>query len=114
MNATAPTASTTPPVRRCIPSSRTSPRASPPLAPRKGPDTASIGAARRGCMRAAPGSGPYHPRVLETLARACYRLRRVVLLGWVVLVIGLSMLAGAAGGDPATDFSAPGTESERA
>jgi RND superfamily putative drug exporter len=51
---------------------------------------------------------------LQGLARACYRRRRLVLAGWVVAVLLVSVLSSVAGGKDATTFSLPGTESQRA
>ena len=51
---------------------------------------------------------------MQRLARSCYRHRRIVLGGWVVLLVGLMVLASTAGGVFKVDFSLPGSESERA
>jgi RND superfamily putative drug exporter len=51
---------------------------------------------------------------MQKLARACYHRRRSVLAVWVVLLIGLSVLASTAGGVFKVQFGLPGSESERA
>src|SRR6476659_9909876 len=51
---------------------------------------------------------------MQKLARACYHHRRSVLAVWVVLLIGLSVLAGAAGGVFKVQNGLPGSESQRA
>ncbi|WP_127479071.1 MMPL family transporter [Nocardioides pantholopis] len=51
---------------------------------------------------------------MERIARACLRHRRTVLAGWVAAVIGLSVLAGAFGGEAEDDYALPGSESQRA
>lgn len=44
----------------------------------------------------------------------CYRRRRFVVAIWVVGVVGLVVAAGASGGETASVFSVPGTESQQA
>ena len=51
---------------------------------------------------------------MQQLARWCYRRRRLVLAGWVVLLIGLSVLATTNGGVFKVQFGLPGSESQRA
>ena len=51
---------------------------------------------------------------MQSLARACYRRRRLVLGGWIVLLVGLLALAGAFGGVFKVEFKLPGSESQRA
>ncbi|HTK14775.1 MAG TPA: MMPL family transporter [Acidimicrobiia bacterium] len=51
---------------------------------------------------------------LRALARSCYRRRRLVVLGWVLALVGVSVLSGALGTNFTTNFSAPNTESTRA
>jgi RND superfamily putative drug exporter len=51
---------------------------------------------------------------MRRLARLCYRRRRAVLALWVVLLVGLSVLASVAGGVFKVDFALPGSESQRA
>ena len=51
---------------------------------------------------------------MRRLARSCYRHRRVVLALWVVLLVGLTVLANVAGGVFKVDFALPGSESQRA
>ena len=48
------------------------------------------------------------------LVRWCIARRRVVVIGWLALAVGFSVLAQAAGRDYATDFSLPGTQSQHA
>jgi RND superfamily putative drug exporter len=48
------------------------------------------------------------------MAAWCYRRRRRVVVGWVVALIGISVLGQTAGGDLEKTFSLPGTESDRA
>ena len=52
--------------------------------------------------------------MLQRLALVCYRRRRFVLLGWIVALVGVLMLANVAGGKNVTNFSLPGTESQKA
>lgn len=52
--------------------------------------------------------------MLQRLALSCYRRRRSVLLAWVVVLVGVLVLSDVAGGKSATNFSLPGTESQRA
>jgi len=52
--------------------------------------------------------------VLQRFARTCYRRRRRVMAGWVLLVVALVSLNGAAGGEFLDEFSLPGTESQEA
>jgi RND superfamily putative drug exporter len=53
--------------------------------------------------------------MFKRLARTCYRRRRLVLAGWIVLLVGLFALSGVAGGAYRTEFgSLPGTESQEA
>jgi putative drug exporter of the RND superfamily len=51
---------------------------------------------------------------MERLARTCVRRRRWVLAGWVVVVVGLSVLSGIFAGPVGDDYALPGSESERA
>src|SRR3712207_3295338 len=51
---------------------------------------------------------------VRSLAQFCYRRRRLVVLGWVLLVVGLFALSGVAGGDYRTEFKLPGSESQAA
>ena len=48
---------------------------------------------------------------MQKLARACYHRRRSVLAVWVVLLIGLSVLASTAGGVFKVQNGLPGPES---
>src|SRR5580704_2706749 len=52
------------------------------------------------------------PPMLQRLARACFRRRRYVLVAWILVLV--SVLSRTAGGKDATNFSLPGTESQRA
>ena len=49
---------------------------------------------------------------LKRLARVCYRRRRTVLAVWILLLVGLNVLSGVAGGAFRTEFSLPGSESQ--
>jgi RND superfamily putative drug exporter len=51
---------------------------------------------------------------MRSLARTCYQHRRLVLTGWIVLLIGLFGLSAVAGGESKTEFSLPGSESQDA
>src|SRR5205814_136207 len=48
------------------------------------------------------------------LTRWCIAHRRRVLIGWLALAVLTTVIAGAAGRHYATNFSLPGTESQRA
>ena len=52
--------------------------------------------------------------MLPRLAAWCYRRRRLVVVVWIVLLVGVNVLAKTAGGDLLKSFSLPGTESQRA
>ncbi|MFW3172980.1 MMPL family transporter [Geodermatophilus sp. CPCC 206100] len=52
--------------------------------------------------------------MLDALARSCLRARRLVVVGWLVAVVALSVLAGAFTGPTTDDFALPGSESQRA
>ncbi len=52
--------------------------------------------------------------MLRRLAHTCYHRRRIVLVSWLVLLIGLSALAKSAGGAFNDDFRLPGSESQAA
>ncbi|HEU5152535.1 MAG TPA: MMPL family transporter [Iamia sp.] len=51
---------------------------------------------------------------LRRLARLCYRRRRLVLLGWIVALVALSVASGAVGGELEDDFALPASESQDA
>ena len=51
--------------------------------------------------------------MLRRLASHCYRHRWRVLILWIVLLVGVNVLAKTAGGDLLKTFSLPGTESQR-
>ena len=51
--------------------------------------------------------------MLPSLAAWCYRRRRLVVVSWIVVLIGINVLAQSAGGDLLKTFSLPGTESQR-
>jgi RND superfamily putative drug exporter len=59
-------------------------------------------------------SDPAQQSFLRRLADACYRRRRWVVLGWVVLLVGLSVLGTVAGGEFDNEFKLPGSESQAA
>src|SRR5439155_6203423 len=52
--------------------------------------------------------------MLRRIARFSYRRRRRVLVTWIIALVGLSALGGAVGSSFARNFTAPGTESQRA
>jgi putative drug exporter of the RND superfamily len=52
--------------------------------------------------------------MLQRLARACYRRRRYVLVAWIFVLVLVTVLSKTEGGKDATNFSLPGTESQRA
>ena len=52
--------------------------------------------------------------MLAHIARISYRHRRLVVGAWLLVVVGLFALAGAAGGESKTEFSIPGAESQQA
>ena len=52
--------------------------------------------------------------MLERIAKASYRRRRLVLLGWLLATAGLISLSGFAGGEFRTEFELPGSESQEA
>ncbi|MGZ6910567.1 MAG: MMPL family transporter [Acidimicrobiia bacterium] len=51
---------------------------------------------------------------MQSLARTCYRHRRIVLGSWIVVLVALSVLASSSGGVFKVQFGLPGSESERA
>src|ERR1700736_384779 len=51
---------------------------------------------------------------LSRLARFCYDRRRYVLVAWLVALVAITALSKTAGGKSATNFTLPGTESQRA
>ena len=52
--------------------------------------------------------------LLQRLGRASFRRRRLVLTAWVGLLVAVGATAGLAGGSFTSDFSIPGTESQKA
>src|SRR5258705_12378071 len=52
--------------------------------------------------------------MLARLAAWCYRRRWRVLIAWIVLLVGVNVLAQTVGGDLLKTFNLPGTESQRA
>src|SRR5690348_1668125 len=50
---------------------------------------------------------------LARLAAFCYRRRRYVVAAWLVLLIGVNVIAQTAGGDLLKSFSLPGSESQK-
>jgi len=59
-------------------------------------------------------TGPSRASLLRRLAEGCYRRRRFVLAGWLLIVIGLSAVAGAAAGEFDNEFGLPGSEAQEA
>jgi len=59
-------------------------------------------------------AGTERAPALRRLAEGCYRRRRLVLASWVLLVIGLSAVAGTAAGEFNNEFDLPGSESQEA
>ena len=53
------------------------------------------------------------PGALIRLARFCYRRRRIVVIVWALLLVGLNVVAQTAGGDLLKSFSLPGSESQK-
>ena len=51
--------------------------------------------------------------MLPRLARFCYGRRRYVLIAWILALVLLGVVSATAGGKNVTDFSLPGTESQR-
>src|SRR3990172_3304109 len=49
---------------------------------------------------------------LKRIARFCYRRRRLVLVGWIGLLVGLFALSSAFAGEYRTEFKLPGSESQ--
>jgi RND superfamily putative drug exporter len=54
------------------------------------------------------------PSLLRRLADRCYRRRRIVVGMWIVLLVALSAVAGAAAGEFDNEFGLPGSESQKA
>ncbi len=52
--------------------------------------------------------------MLRRLATFCYRRRRLVVVVWIVVLVGVSVLGRVAGGTLLKSFSLPGSESQRA
>ena len=52
-----------------------------------------------------------HPSALHRFSRAGVRRRRLVLAAWIVILVGLTAIASAFGGDPHVDYRTPGSES---
>ena len=61
-----------------------------------------------------PSAATPHPSALVRLADFSYRRRRLMLLVWVGLLVGVSALGNALAGDHSMSFSTPGADSERA
>ena len=53
------------------------------------------------------------PSLLRRLSAWCYRHRRRVVVGWLIGLVGISVLGQSVGGDLLKTFSLPGTESQR-
>jgi RND superfamily putative drug exporter len=52
--------------------------------------------------------------MIERIARACYRHRRPVVVGWVVLLVAFVAVGNAAGGELRNNFDLPGSEAQDA
>ena len=52
--------------------------------------------------------------MLARIAATCYRRRRIVVIVWVLLLVGVNVAANVAGGDLLKSFSLPKSESDRA
>jgi RND superfamily putative drug exporter len=52
--------------------------------------------------------------MFKQIAQICYRRRRLVVAGWVLLLVGLLALGAVAGGKSKTDFKLPGSETQAA
>jgi RND superfamily putative drug exporter len=52
--------------------------------------------------------------MIERIARACYRRRRRVVLGWIVVVVAFVTVGSAAGGELRNNFDLPGSEAQDA
>jgi RND superfamily putative drug exporter len=52
--------------------------------------------------------------MMKYLARFCYARRRLIVIGWVLLLVGLFALSFGFGGEPKTEFRLPGSESQKA
>ena len=59
-------------------------------------------------------SSPAKPGLVARGAEWAVRHRRIVVIGWLVLLIGSLGLSGAIGTEYSNNFSLPGTESQRA
>ena len=53
-------------------------------------------------------------RVLYRLGRAAVRRRRLVVLGWIVIAVGIIAIGRASGGATSDSFEIPGVEAQRA
>jgi RND superfamily putative drug exporter len=51
---------------------------------------------------------------MKGIAEFCYRRRRYVVAGWVLLIVGLFVLSSAVAGEYKTEFKLPGSESQEA
>src|ERR1700712_1356521 len=51
--------------------------------------------------------------MLPKVASWCYRRRRLVVVAWIVLLVGVNVLAKTSGGDLLKSLSLPGTESQK-
>ena len=54
---------------------------------------------------------PRGSRSMRTLARTCYVHRRLVVLGWIVAIVGVTALHGAVGSSYSDNFKLPHTQS---
>ncbi|MDX3385297.1 MMPL family transporter [Streptomyces niveiscabiei] len=64
--------------------------------------------------RTETADGPGRPSVFERLAQVSYRRRWWALVGWVVVLVAVSLGSQAVGDAYRNDFSLPGTESQKA
>ena len=51
---------------------------------------------------------------MRSIAQFCYRRRRFVVIGWIMLLAGLTLISSAVGGEYNTEFKQPDSESARA
>ena len=52
--------------------------------------------------------------MLKRIADVCYRRRWRVLIGWIVLLVGINIVGGAAGAKYSQSFNLPQTDSQKA
>lgn len=68
----------------------------------------------RTLTEAGDSSGTARPSLFERLAQVSYRRKWWALVGWIVVLLAVSMGSQAVGDDYHNDFSLPGTESQKA